>query len=61
MPHARHPSEEVKKIRMRYRVTGQYKVSQWKVQEMANCRKGAGGVVIMLDLVLSHKETARRG
>ncbi|XOQ31670.1 MAG: hypothetical protein ACFWUL_03895 [Dialister sp.] len=40
---ASHPSEAVKKIRMRYRVTGQYKVLQWKVQEMASCRKKEQG------------------
>ena len=36
-------------------------ISKWKVQEMANCRKGAWRAALMLNSVLTDKTIAELG
>ncbi len=50
-----------KKIKTRYRMIEKYGLPKWKVQEMANCRKGIWRSSIMLNSVLTNKEIAKHG
>lgn len=50
-----------KKLKTRYRMIRQYKIPEWKVRELANCRKGIWRAALMLNQVLSNKEIARQG
>lgn len=50
-----------KKIRTRYRMIRQYNVPEWKVHELANCRKGVWRAALMLNSILTNKEIARLG
>ena len=50
-----------KKVRTRYKMLGQYGLPEWKVQELANCRKGIWRAAIMLNSVLTKKEIVNLG
>ena len=50
-----------KKVKTRYRMIKKFGMPEWKVHEMANCRKGIWRAAIMLNSVLTNKEIARRG
>lgn len=50
-----------KRIRTRYRMIRQYNIPEWKVHELANCRKGPWRAAQMLNSVLTNKEIARLG
>lgn len=50
-----------KKVRTRYQMIRRYHLPEWKVQEMANCRKGIWRAALMLNSVLTNKEIARLG
>jgi hypothetical protein len=39
----------------------QYNIPEWKVHELANCRKGVWRAALMLNAVLTNKEIARLG
>lgn len=47
-----------KKIKTRYRMIKKFGMPQWKVHEMANCRKGIWRATVMLNSVLTNKEIA---
>ena len=50
-----------KKVKTRYRMLKALKLPEWKVHEMANCRKGYWRATIMLNSVLTNKIIARLG
>ena len=50
-----------KKVKTRYRMIRQYNVPEWKVHELANCRKGPWRAALMLNSILTNKEIARQG
>ena len=50
-----------KKVKTRYRMIRRYGIPEWKVHEMANCRKGAWRAALMLNSVLTNKEIASQG
>ena len=50
-----------KKVKTRYRMIRQYNLPKWKVQELANCRKGIWRAALMLNQILTKKEIARQG
>jgi group II intron reverse transcriptase/maturase len=50
-----------KKVKTRYRMIKKYGLPEWKVHEMANCRKGIWRAAIMLNSVLTNKEIASLG
>ena len=50
-----------KKVKTRYRMIRQYNLSDWKVHELANCRKGIWRAALMLNQILTNKEIARQG
>ena len=50
-----------KRVRTRYKIFRKYKLPEWKVHELANCRKGIWRASIMLNSVLSNKEIVRLG
>ena len=50
-----------KKVKTRYKMIRQYKLPDWKVHELANCRKGIWRAAVMLNSVLTNKEIARQG
>lgn len=51
-----------KKIKTRYRkIRSLGKIPEWKVQEIANCRKGVWRASIMLNSILKNKEIAKLG
>ena len=50
-----------KKVKTKYRMIRQYKIPEWKVHELANCRKGTWRAALMLNQILSNKEIARQG
>ena len=50
-----------KRVRTRYRMISRYNLPEWKVHEMANCRKGIWRAALMLNSVLTNKEIARLG
>lgn len=50
-----------KKVRTRYKMIGKYNLSEWKVHEIANCRKGTWRAAFILNSVLTKKEIASLG
>ena len=50
-----------KKVKTRYRMIKQYNLPEWKVHELANCRKGIWRAALMLNQILTNKEIARQG
>jgi group II intron reverse transcriptase/maturase len=50
-----------KKIKTRYRMIKKFGLPEWKVHEMANCRKGNWRSAIMLNSVLTNKTIANLG
>jgi RNA-directed DNA polymerase len=50
-----------KKVKTRYKMIKKYNLSEWKVHDMANCRKGIWRSSIMLNSVLTNKEIACLG
>jgi group II intron reverse transcriptase/maturase len=50
-----------KKIKTRYRMIKKFGMPEWKVHEMANCRKGIWRSAIMLNSVLTNKAIASLG
>jgi group II intron reverse transcriptase/maturase len=50
-----------KKVKTKYRMLKALKLPEWKVHEMANCRKGYWRAMIMLNSVLTNKIIARLG
>jgi hypothetical protein len=50
-----------KRVRTRHRMIAKYGVPEWKVHEMANCRKGIWRAALMLNSVLTNKEIANQG
>jgi Retron-type reverse transcriptase len=50
-----------KKVKTRYRMLKALKLPEWKVHEMANCRKGYWRAAMMLNSVLTNKIIARLG
>ena len=50
-----------KKVKTRYKMVSKYGLPQWKIQEIANCRKGIWRASVMLNSVLTNKEIASQG
>jgi hypothetical protein len=50
-----------KRVRTRYKMIGKYNLPEWKVHEMANCRKSIWRAAFMLNSVLTKKEIASLG
>ena len=50
-----------KRVKTRYRMIQKFGLPEWKVHEMANCRKGTWRAAIMLNSVLTNKEIASLG
>jgi hypothetical protein len=50
-----------KKVKTRYKMIGKYGLPEWKVHEMANCRKGIWRASVMLNSVLTNKKIAGLG
>lgn len=50
-----------KKIKTRYRMIQKFGLPEWKVHELANCRKGIWRSAIVLNSVLTNKEIASLG
>lgn len=50
-----------KRVRTRYRMLKALKLPEWKVHEMANCRKGCWRASIMLNCALTNKIIAKLG
>lgn len=50
-----------KRVRTRYRMIAKYGIPEWKVHEMANCRKGIWRAALMLNSVLTNKEIVNQG
>ena len=50
-----------KKIKTRYRMIKKFGMPEWKVHEMANCRKGIWRSAKMINSVLTRKEIAGLG
>lgn len=50
-----------KKVKTRYRMIRKYNLPEWKVHELANCRKGIWRAALMLNQILTNKEIARQG
>jgi len=50
-----------KKIKTRYKMLKKYNLPEWKVHELANCRKGIWRATVMLNSVLTNKEIASIG
>lgn len=50
-----------KKIKTKYRMIKKFGLPEWKVHELANCRKGIWRSSVMLNSVLTNKEVARLG
>lgn len=50
-----------KKVKTRYKMIRKYNVPEWKVQELANCRKGIWRASAMLNSVFTNKEVAKLG
>ena len=50
-----------KKVKTRCRMIRQYNLPDWKVYELANCRKGIWRAALMLNQILTNKEIARQG
>jgi len=52
---------EWKRVRTRYRVLAKFGLPEWKVNEMANCRKGIWRSALMLNSVLTKKDIVGLG
>jgi len=50
-----------KRVKTRYKMLRKYHFPEWKVHEIANCRKGSWRAAIMLNCVLTNKEIANLG
>lgn len=50
-----------KRVKTRYRMIRRYHVPEWKVHELANCRKGVWRAALMLNSILTNKEIASLG
>ena len=50
-----------KRVKTRYKMIRKYNLPEWKVHELANCRKGIWRASIMLNSVLTNKEIANLG
>ena len=50
-----------KKVKTRYEMIRKYDIPEWKVREMANCRKGIWRAALMLNSILTNKEIANLG
>lgn len=50
-----------KKVKTRYKMIRKYHLPEWKVHEIANCRKGIWRSSIILNSVLTNKEIANLG
>ena len=50
-----------KKIKTRYKMIRKYGIPEWKVHELAYCRKGIWRSALMLNSILTNKEIARLG
>jgi group II intron reverse transcriptase/maturase len=50
-----------KRIKTRYSMIRKYGIPEWKVHELANCRKGIWRAALMLNSVLTNKEIASLG
>jgi group II intron reverse transcriptase/maturase len=50
-----------KRIKTRYKMIKQFNLPEWKVHELANCRKGVWRSALMLNSVLTKKEIVSRG
>ena len=50
-----------KKVKTRYKMIRRYNLPDWKVHELANCRKGIWRAAAMLNQILTNKEIARQG
>ena len=50
-----------KKVKTRYKMIRRYNLPDWKVYELANCRKGIWRAAMMLNQILTNKEIARQG
>ena len=50
-----------KKVKTRYKMIRRYNLPDWKVHELANCRKGIWRAAVMLNQILTNKEIARQG
>ena len=50
-----------KRVRTRYRMLRRLRVEEWKVHEMANCRKGPWRAAKMLNSVITKERLARAG
>ena len=50
-----------KKVKTRYRMIRQYNLPDWKVHELANCRKGIWRAALILNQILTNREIARQG
>jgi group II intron reverse transcriptase/maturase len=50
-----------KKIKTRYKMIRKYNLPEWKVHELANCRKGVWRSALMLNSVLTNKEMVSLG
>ena len=50
-----------KRIKTRYKMIGKYDIPEWKVHELANCRKGIWRAALMLNCILTNKEIASLG
>ena len=53
--------EQWKKVKTRYKMIRRYNLPDWKVHELANCRKGIWRAAVMLNQILTNKEIARQG
>ena len=50
-----------KRIKTRYRMIRRYQLPEWKVHELANCRKGPWRAALILGTVITNKEIASQG
>ncbi|WP_322790762.1 group II intron maturase-specific domain-containing protein [Sedimentibacter hydroxybenzoicus] len=50
-----------KRVRTRYAMINKFAIPEWKVHELANCRKGTWRAALMLNSVLTKKEIASLG
>ena len=50
-----------KKIKTRYKMIRRYNLPEWKVHEIANCRKGIWRAALVLNSILTNKEIASLG
>lgn len=50
-----------KKIKTRYKMIRKFNIPEWKVHELANCRKGIWRSALMLNSVFTIKEVAKLG